>query len=441
MSIVLLGVSNASAQWGERVLYSFQGGNDGAFPGGVLVADKQGNLYGTTNEGGSTACPPGWCGVVFKLNRPTQSSGAWTETVIYVFKGFDQNDGSAPSGGLIADAAGNMYGVTNYGGNGPCVLTGPTGCGTVFKLTPPAREGEGWSETLLYNFQSGSDGNLPIGPVALDSAGNLYGVTEFGGGQGTTCDFFYGGNCGVVFELSPPQTEGAQWTEKILHSFSGGADGAIPNPGLVLDSNEAVYGTTSEGGDQLCQFGSIGCGVVFKLIPPKQEGRVWDEELWSFNYTIRGGGPDSVALDANGTLFGAAASGGGHADDGLVFQLAAASNGKWTESVLHHFSGTGDGDGPVMVTFDPSGNLYGTAYGGTTGQGTIFRLTKPASGNSWSFDLLYNFTGNEDGHWPQYGMLFDRQGNLYGTTLGGGSGTLCTNGCGTVYEIFKLAEP
>jgi|SRR5580698_1150456 hypothetical protein len=434
--IVSLGVSSALAQSEERVLYSFQGGNDGAFPGGVLISDKLGNLYGTTNEGGSTACTPGWCGIVFRLSRPVRSGGAWAETVIYVFKGYAQNDGSAPSGGLLADSAGNMYGVTNYGGSGSCVLTGPTGCGTVFKLTPPIVEGETWSETVLYNFQGGSDGNLPIGQLAFDPAGNLYGVTEFGGGQGTTCDFFYGGNCGTVFELSPPETDGGQWTETILHSFAGETDGAVPNQGLNLDSRGAIYGTTSMGGNQLCDFGigNVGCGVVFKLIPPKPEGRAWAEDLWRFNYGFEGGGPDSVTFNSDGVLFGAAAS-GGSALDGLIFQLASSAEGKLAESVLYNFTGSQDGDGPVGVTFDRSGKMYGTAFGGITGRGTVFRLSRTQSGNFWSFVLLHNFTGPADGHWPQDGLLFDKAGNMYGTTLGGGSGTSCTNGCGTVYQI------
>jgi hypothetical protein len=123
-AVVFSLISAASAQWKEQVLYSFQGGTDGAFPNGGLIRDEAGNLYGVTTEGGSTACPPGWCGTVYELSPPAQKGGSWIETLIYVFKGHDQNDGSSPSGPLIADSAGNFYGTTGYEGSGPCVLLG-----------------------------------------------------------------------------------------------------------------------------------------------------------------------------------------------------------------------------------------------------------------------------------------------------------------------------
>jgi hypothetical protein len=142
--------------------------------------------------------------------------------VLYVFKGHDQNDGSGPTGRLLADSSGNLYGVTGYGGSGPCVLFGtPTGCGTVYEPSPPKQKGGAWTESVLYNFQGGKDGDLPSGTLVFDKAGNLYGVTLFGGGKGTSCDIFYGGTCGTVFKLSPPKTKGGNWTEKVLHSFAG----------------------------------------------------------------------------------------------------------------------------------------------------------------------------------------------------------------------------
>jgi hypothetical protein len=212
----------ASASWKEKVLYSFQGGADGSFPGGGLIFDKAGNLYGVTVQGGATNCPPGWCGTIYELSPPKQKGGAWTEAVLYVFKGHDQNDGSGPTGRLLADSSGNLYGVTGYGGSGPCVLFGtPTGCGTVYEPSPPKQKGGAWTESVLYNFQGGKDGDLPSGTLVFDKAGNLYGVTLFGGGKGTSCDIFYGGTCGTVFKLSPPKTKGGNWTEKVLHSFAG----------------------------------------------------------------------------------------------------------------------------------------------------------------------------------------------------------------------------
>lgn len=419
------------------MLYSFQGGTDGALPAGGLIHDNLGNLYGMTTEGGSTSCPPGWCGTIYKLSPPTQKGIPWTETVLYVFKGHDQSDGSSPSGSLIADYAGNLYGVTAYGGSGPCVLFGTaTGCGTVFELSPPATLGASWTETVLYNFQGGNDGNLPTGSLVFDKAGNLYGATQFGGGQGTSCDPFYGGNCGTVFELSPPQELDKPWTENLLHSFGGGIDGAVPNGGLALEGKGAVYGTTSIGGNQLCNFGNgnVGCGTGFQLLPPATVHGVWAEKVLRFKDGDDGGGPDSVARDSSGVLFGAAASGGVY-QNGLVFQLSRTAGGVWAESPLYNFTGNRDGGEPGGITIGPLGALYGTSLGGASGRGVVFRLMRSTTGSSWVFTLLYNFSGDSDGHWPQGGLSFDHTGNLFGITMGGGSSTSCVNGCGTVYEI------
>ncbi len=236
---------SAFAQWKENVIYSFQGGTDGAVPAGGVVFDKSGNLYGATEDGGANGCnSPGPCGTVFKLSPPAEPGGAWTETVLYVFKGQAYRDGATPEGSVIIDGAGNLYGTTGYGGTGPCTLLGgPVGCGTVYEVSPPARSGDLWTEKVLYSFQGGNDGYVATGNLVFDEAGNLFGATLFGGGQGTTCDSLYGGNCGTVFELSPPRTKGSPWTEKVLHSFAGVGtgqqygDGASPNGGLVLDKN------------------------------------------------------------------------------------------------------------------------------------------------------------------------------------------------------------
>ena len=210
MVILALGVT-ASAEWKEKVLYSFQGGaNDGSVPAGGVVFDPQGNLYGATTDGGPATCKPigGACGTAFQLTPPAQKGGSWTETVIYQFQGKGSNDASVPNGGLTRDAAGNLYGVTAYGGTGDCVLLGvPAGCGTVYELSPPKQKGGAWTETILYSFPTAKQGYLPNGNLVFDSAGNLYGATVFGGGKGTTCDKFYQ-YCGAVFELSPPETRG-----------------------------------------------------------------------------------------------------------------------------------------------------------------------------------------------------------------------------------------
>jgi hypothetical protein len=203
LTAILALVSAASASWKEKVLYSFQGGtNDGSVPAGGVVFDSQGNLYGATTGGGPA-------GTVFQLRPPADNGDPWTETLIYQFQGEGSRDSSAPNGGLIMDAAGNLYGVTAYGGAGDCLLLGAkVGCGTVYEISPPSEKGGAWTETILYSFQTAKQGYVPWGDLVFDGAGNLYGATYFGGGKGTTCDPFYQ-YCGAVFELSPPKTKGA----------------------------------------------------------------------------------------------------------------------------------------------------------------------------------------------------------------------------------------
>ncbi len=432
--LVSLFASSALAEWKEKVLYSFQGGTDGSTPAGGVIFDKAGNLYGLTIYGGSTACPPGWCGTFYQVSPPQQKVGAWTETVLYVFKGHNQNDGSSPSGSLIADSAGNFYGVTGYGGSGPCVLFGTaTGCGTVFQLTPPKTKDGAWTEEVLYNFQGGSDGDLPTGPLVFDSAGNLYGATEFGGGKGTTCDAFYGGNCGTVFKVSPPKTKGGKWTEKILHRFAGIAwgrqdgDGAESNGGLTLDSKGTVYGTTSIGGYNCPQFQGVGCGTAFELEAPTKAGSAWKERiLHRFTDGNDGAAPNGgLILDAKRSLYGTGGAGGAQ-DSGVVFRFTQKGN-RWTETVLHSFQGTKDESDPQGLVFDARGNLYCSS-------GSIVRLKPPTQRGRWTLSVLYEFQRPADGRTP-LGLTFGSGGALHGTTLYGGSGQSCQGGCGTVFEV------
>jgi uncharacterized repeat protein (TIGR03803 family) len=433
--LILTFASTASAEWNEKVLYSFQGGADGSFPGGGLIFDKAGNLYGVTVQGGATNCPPGWCGTIYELNPPKQKGGAWTEAVLYVFKGHDQNDGSSPTGSLIADSAGNMYGVTGYGGSGPCVLFGTaTGCGTVYELRPPKQKGGAWTETVLYNFQGGKDGDLPSGTLVFDTAGNLYGVTLFGGGKGTSCDIFYGGTCGTVFKLSPPKKMGGKWTETVLHSFAGidngkqYGDGAEANGSLVLDSKGAIYGTTYIGGYNCPQFQGAGCGTVFELKPPTKTGSAWTEKiLQRFTEGSDGGNPNvGLIFDTRGALYGTTAAGGTQ-DSGVVFRFTQA-NGRWAETVLHSFQGTKDQSDPQGLVFDSLGNLYCSS-------GSIVRLKSPTRrGGKWVLTVLYEFKGPPDGRSPT-DLTFGKGTTLYGTTLNGGNGQACQGGCGTVFEV------
>src|SRR6202142_3766840 len=268
----------------EQVLYSFQGGTDGLRPIGGVVFDKVGNLYGVTVNGGSNTCRgPFDCGTVYQLKPPVKKGDPWAETVLYVFKGTDHNDGASPFGGLIFDAVGNLYGTTGYDGTGPCQLFGgQVGCGTVFKLSPPTVSGGSWTETVLYNFQGDKDGQFPMGNLVFDSAGNLYGATYYGGGFGSCNDPFFQ-HCGTIFELSPPKKKDGKWTEKVLYSFRNKKDGANPNGGLVFDKKGALFGTAyfggKEGGDCRGGSGGTGCCTVFKLKPPATKGGKWTLQL------------------------------------------------------------------------------------------------------------------------------------------------------------------
>jgi uncharacterized repeat protein (TIGR03803 family) len=231
----------------ETILYNFSGGSDGCDPGSGVILDSVGNLYGVTFYGGGGFGNSGY-GVVFELD----TSG--NETVLHTFVG---SDGANPDSGLLFDSAGNLYGGTANGGSSD--ECGFSGCGTLFKLTP--QSGGGWTEAVLYSFCSltnCTDGEESGGgPLAMDTAGNLYGTTVFGGAY-RNCN---GDGCGVAFEL---HTTGK---ETVLHSFTGGADGALPVAGLAIDSNNNLYGTTEEGGDLKCEPKYGGCGVVFKISP------------------------------------------------------------------------------------------------------------------------------------------------------------------------------
>jgi len=217
----------------ESVLYNFTGGADGKYPGGLAI-DVSGNLYGTALMGGENMCDGVGCGVVFKVS----STGGFT--VLHSFSG---TDGSEPIGSLAEDKAGNLYGAASSGGNG-CE---GTGCGTIFKLSTKGQL------TTLHKF-SGTDGSSPNGGLVRDAAGNIYGTTFRGGG--TDCGGF---GCGVVFKLDK-----ATGSLTVLHSFTG-VDGSGPATGLLRDPLGNLYGTTETGGGTDC--GGSGCGVVFKITP------------------------------------------------------------------------------------------------------------------------------------------------------------------------------
>jgi len=275
------------------VLHAFQRGSDGAYPSGALIADGAGNLFGTTQQGGgSQYCSLG-CGTVFKL------APDGTETVLYAFRA--GSDGWAPESDLIADASGNLYGTTTSGGGGDCDF----GCGTVFKVAPDG------NETVLHAFQDGSDGANPDDALIADAAGNLYGTTAAGGGG--SCAGFTGG--GTVFKIAP------DGTESVLYAFQGGNDGCGPLAGLIADKAGNFYGTTYYGGDS--GLHGSGCGTVFQLAPDGTETVVYAfKKFTKFNRCMNGGLPTSTLLKGhNGLLCGTATSGGSSTDDGIVFSV------------------------------------------------------------------------------------------------------------------------
>jgi hypothetical protein len=433
-TVILSLASAASAEWKEKVLYSFQGLPDGSVPVGAVVFDKAGNLYGTTQDGGSSSCPSVvQCGTVYQLAPPAKQGGPWTETVLYIFKGNTSKDGASPYGGLVIDAAGNLYGTTGFGGTGNCTVLGSKlGCGTVFELSPPKQKGGKWTETVLYSFPTPKQGFSPAGDLVFDGAGNLYGATTYGGGYGTNCGDAYYQYCGAVFELSPPKTKGGKWTEKVLHGFKGNTDGANPNGGLILDGKGNVYGTTYYGGDQGAQCGSVGCGTAFELKPPATKGGAWTEkQLHLFAGANDGRLPSAgVTFDSKANLYGTTV--------GTVFRLAppATKSGRWKETILYTFN-SDVYDPAGALSFDTNGNLYGTAEYGNTFRGAVFRLKPPSRSRGTSdFAILYGFMGSPDGAYPAAKLTFDKHGSIYSTTTGGGTGTSCSGYCGTAFEVW-----
>jgi uncharacterized repeat protein (TIGR03803 family) len=275
----------------EAVLYSFKGGEyDGAFPQAGLIADAKGNLYGTTESGGSSVCGGG-CGTVFEVAH----NGA--EQVLYEFGG--SPDGAYPIAGLVADSSGTLFGTTLGGGiqSNFCGV----GCGTVFKLAPHGKSH--WKESLIYFFLGGgNDATNPGSNLIFDKAGNLYGTANLGGDY-NVC--FFGG-CGAVFKLSPTQ---GIWTETLLHTFEGGSDGSSPYAGLIEDKSGNFYGATFEGGsgNKICNDLSSGCGVIFKLAPDGTE-----TILHKFSGAPKDGESPQASLfaDGKGNLYGTTVEGG-----------------------------------------------------------------------------------------------------------------------------------
>ena len=324
---------NPDGTWSETQLYSFSGGQDGAFPNAGVVFDRSGNLYGATLHGGATGD-----GTIFRLAPPSSMDGPWTETVLHNF--LEDRDGGYCLGALTLDPSGNLYGAAFFGG--------PYSGGTVFQLAP---QGHSWTLNVLHAFKGTVDGIDPLGAVVLDKHGAVYGTTHDG----------------TVFRLRPPASGRNAWSLSVLYRF--GSTAAV---GALLPGRPAsLFGTTALGG-------ANNDGTVFQLTPPLQPGQPWTAvSLYEFH-----GGNDGVyplnglVADGSGNLYGVTAT-GGLFNAGTVFRLSlpATHADAWTKTTLYDFQGGRDGSDPGAGVILRKQVLYGTtSSGGLSGNGTVFQI-------------------------------------------------------------------
>jgi uncharacterized repeat protein (TIGR03803 family) len=359
----------------ETVLYTFTGGNDGGFSDSGVVVDWFGNVYGTTAFAGAAGL-----GVVFKIDK----SGH--ETVLHTFR--RGLDGDQPDlAGVVLDWFGNLYGTTAFGGAG--------GGGVVYKLDPLG------NDIVVYAFPGPAGGQYPrASGVILGSDGRLYGATNYGGRSGH----------GVVYKLNADGSD-----EDLIYTFEllTGDGYGQPDQGVIRDADGNLYGATFIGQADV----GYGFGVVYKVDPAGHA-----TVLHNFSGGSDGAYPNNVIRDSAGNLYGTA-SGGGASNAGVVFKIDTSG----TETVLYSFTGGADGSFPLGgLIRDSAGNLYGTTNGGGgSNAGVVFKLD--ISGHA---TVLYGFTAGADGGFPQGGVIRDSAGNLYGATAGGG-----TAGAGVVFKI------
>jgi len=384
LSIVFLSTAmSAQTKVPFKVIHTFGASGDGIGPSSGLISDNRGNLYGTTLGGGTNNT-----GIVYQLTP--QRDGSWAENVLYSFGAVGSGGGDNPDGGLLMDASGNLYGVTELGGTNDR--------GTAFELTPGSG---GWVETTLYNFCSlpnCADGGAPSYAPVLGAAGDLFGTTF--------------GHQAVLYELSPSVSG---WTETALYTFCSQpqcTDGDFPN-GVIRDAAGNLYGSAKKGGSQ-------GDGVIFTL--REKPGGGWAYIiLHNFNTIDPAQFPDAIVLH-DGALYGNT-TGCGASSCGTIFKLSRSGRHA-QETDLYVFSNPIDGATPQgALAFDRFGRMFGaTGDGGSgcgVGCGLIFEMT-PSPGGKWQYQVVHSFNG-DDGELPQYGVITDSAGHVFGTTLGGGA--------------------
>jgi hypothetical protein len=399
-SLIFVLVSSASAGCtaaSAQTLTTLTSWTDGEVPWGSLVADANGDLFGTTAGGAGY-------GTVFEIVK-TSSGYASTPTTLV---SFDNSNGASPLAGLIADANGNLFGTTSQGG---------AGFGTVFEI---ANSGGVYasSPTTLVTF-NGSDGAVPEAGLIADANGNLFGTTSQGGaGYGTVFEI---ANSGGVYASSPTT----------LASFDFSPHGAVPLAGLIVDANGNLFGTTYLGG-------AYGKGTVFEIAKTSSGYASTPTTLVSFDFSNGAFPLAGLIVDANGNLFGTTSQGGttpqGGPGYGTIFEIAN-SGGVYasTPTTLVTFNGNDGAVPEAGLIADANGNLFGTTntsnVGGVYGYGTVFEIANSGGVYASSPTTLVIFNGS-DGAYPPTGLIADGNGNVFGTTAGDGS-----DNTGTVFEI------
>jgi hypothetical protein len=382
-------------------------------------------------------------GVAAGLSVAAGKAEALSEKVIYT--------GRIPQSQLVPDGSGALYGTGSTGSSAYCLSAQTrttdfySRCGAIVKLTPPSVQAPTWTEEAIYQFkgEKNHDGGFPAGRLTFDRTTGIFYETTTQGRK--YCSQISGSiistfsqlimPCGTIYKLTPPSQKYPIWSENVIHYFEQG-NGAFPNGHLIEDKSGNLFGSFT-------QFGStkLGTGGVFELSPPPAGKTAWRYQVL---YTFADSDiPSDINVDANGRIFGTITNEYlTHPSFAFMLTPPSSGRGKWTETVLHSFTGGADDgigvNGGFIILRD--GTLVGTAYSGggtrcgTWGCGVVYELT-PAGAAPWPESILYRFRGGTDGFGPQASMVSDStQITLYGTTARGGKGY------GTVFKLVKPAS-